>query len=187
MKKVFLIHGFGGTPNGGWRPWLMGELAQNGVYACALTMPNPKNPVPAAWVDEIRRHVESSARDEIYLVGHSLGVPAILRFIESSKAKNIRGMVLVAGPAFKTNKSKVSHFLNQTFKFEYILKNVRHITIIHGEDDRSVSVEQGEFLAKELQARFIRIKKGGHLNGSSGWHTLPQCLHELERMFTAGV
>jgi len=45
MKKVFIIHGFEGSPNGGWRPWLMAELEQHDVYACALSMPNPDNPL----------------------------------------------------------------------------------------------------------------------------------------------
>jgi hypothetical protein len=34
MKKVFIIHGFQGKPNGGWRPWLEGELALLDIYAC---------------------------------------------------------------------------------------------------------------------------------------------------------
>lgn len=58
MKKVFLIHGFQGSPNGGWRPWLMAELKKQDVYACALSMPDPENPVCAEWVLEISRHIE---------------------------------------------------------------------------------------------------------------------------------
>ena len=44
MKKVFIVHGFEGEPNGGWRPWLMGELAKKDIYACALPMPIPSSP-----------------------------------------------------------------------------------------------------------------------------------------------
>ena len=33
-----------------------------------------------------------------------------------------------------------------------------------------------------LGAKLVIIKSGGHLNGSSGWHTLPECLDELLRM-----
>ncbi|HEU0080504.1 MAG TPA: alpha/beta hydrolase [Candidatus Paceibacterota bacterium] len=70
MKKVFLIHGFQGEPNGGWRPWMMAELQKEGVYACALSMPTLNNPIPAEWVEEISRHVERNKRDQIYLIGH---------------------------------------------------------------------------------------------------------------------
>jgi predicted alpha/beta hydrolase family esterase len=91
MKKVFLIHGFGSNPNGGWRPWLMGELTKQEVYICALSMPAPENPVCVERVDEISKHIERNTNDEIYLVGHSLGTPAILRYLESARAKQISG------------------------------------------------------------------------------------------------
>ena len=44
MKKVFMIHGYEGKPNGGWQPWLMGELAKENIWACALSMPSPNKP-----------------------------------------------------------------------------------------------------------------------------------------------
>ncbi len=182
MKKVFIIHGFEGSPNGGWRPWLMGEFAKQEIYACALSMPNPANPIPAEWVKEITRHIESNPRDQIYLVGHSLGVPAILRYIEKMKVKNVKGMVLVSGPIYKTSKKKVGKFLAKPFNFADIRSKVKKVAVIHGDNDKSVSFEQGEFLAKELKGKLIPIKNGGHLNGSSGWYMLPQCLEELIEM-----
>jgi predicted alpha/beta hydrolase family esterase len=72
MKKVFIIHGFEGSPNGGWRPWLMSELEKKDMYACALAMPHPENPICSEWVGEIGRHVIQNKQDDIYLVGHSL-------------------------------------------------------------------------------------------------------------------
>ena len=83
MKKVFIVHGFGGIPNGGWIPWLMQELAKSRIYACALPMPESKEPVVSKWVEEITHAVNNSPEDEIFLFGHSLGVPAVLRYLES--------------------------------------------------------------------------------------------------------
>ena len=37
-------------------------------------------------------------------------------------------------------------------------------------------------LAKELNAKLFVVRNGGHLNGSSGWVTLPQCLGALKEM-----
>lgn len=183
MKKVFIVHGFQGSPNGGWRPWLMTELEKLDVYACALSMPDPNNPKVSEWVEEIARHVERNPRDQIYLIGHSLGVPAILRYLENTQVKNIKGAVLVSGPVFKTSKKKVEAFLEKPFDFKTIKARVRKFAIIHGNNDQSVSFDQGEALTKELGANLIAIKNGGHLNGSSGWTSLPQCLATLEKMF----
>lgn len=182
MKKVFLIHGFQGSPNGDWRPWLMGELEKRGIYTCALAMPDPNSPVPIEWVKEIARHVESSPRDHIYLVGHSLGVPAILRFLETTKAKNVKGIVLVSGPFFKTTKKKVAEFLKKPFDCKVITSKTKSIVVIHGDDDRAVSSNQGVALAEALNGKLIMIKNGGHLNGSSGWLKLPQALKSLKEI-----
>lgn len=185
MIKVFMIHGFEGSPNGGWRPWLMAELEKQDIYACALPMPTPNNPKWREWVEEIARHVDGNKRDRIYLVGHSLGVPAILRFLENTSAKNVVGAVLVSGPIYKTSKKKVANFLTKPWDFKKIKSKAKHFVVIHGDDDRMVSFEQGEFLAKQLDARLIAIKKGGHLNGSSGWTSLPHALKALNKMFKA--
>lgn len=182
MQKVFVVHGFEGSPNGGWRPWLMGELEKRGIYACALAMPDPNNPKLDEWVREIARHVETNPRDHMYLVGHSLGVPAILRFLEKTKVKNVKGIVLVSGPFFKTSKKKVAEFLKEPWDCETITSKVKNVVVIHGSDDRAVSSDQGVALAEALNGTLIMIKNGGHLNGSSGWLKLPQCLASLEEM-----
>lgn len=182
MKKVFIIHGFKGSPNGGWRPWLMGELEKRGVYACALAIPNPNNPSPEAWIQEIARHAESNPRDHIYLVGHSLGVPAILRYLETTEVNNVKGIVLVSGPFFKTNKKKVDEFLKKPFDCTTLTSKVKRIVVIHGSNDKAVSSDQGVALAKALNAKLILIQNGGHLNGSSGWFKLPECLESLENI-----
>ena len=182
MKKVFIIHGFEGSPNGGWRPWLMGELEKQGIYACALSMPNPSNPIPSEWIEEISRHVDRNKKDQIYLIGHSLGVPTILRYLEKTEATNIQGLILVSGPVFETTKKEVAPFLKGSFSFRLIKSKVNRVVVIHGDDDKMVPLEQGNVLAKELNAELIVIKKGGHLNGSSGWYSLPQCFEALLRM-----
>jgi len=183
MKKVFIVHGFQGSPNGGWRPWLMTELGNKDIYACALSMPNPENPICTEWVEEISRHVDRNKNDEIYLVGHSLGVPAILRYLESSpKISNILGVVLVSGPYEKSGNKKIENFLDRKFDFKTIKSKVQKFVVIHGNNDPHVPLSNAEALSRELESELIVVPNGGHLNGSSGWHSLPQCLDSLLKM-----
>lgn len=183
MKKVFIIHGFQGSPNGGWRPWLMAELENRDIYACALSMPDPENPICTEWVEEISRHVEKNKNDEIYLVGHSLGVPAILRYLEfSSEIPNVRGAVLVSGPCKKSKNKKIENFLDKEFDYESIKSKIQKFVIIHGDNDPNVPLNNAEILSQKLGAELIVIPNGGHLNGSSGWKTLPQCFESLTKM-----
>ena len=181
MKKVFIVHGLEGSPNGGWRPWLMAELEKLDIYACALPMPHPEYPSVAGWLDEIERHVRINEDDEIYLVGHSLGVPSILLFLESSEVK-IKGAVLVSGPLELTNNEKVNPFLENGFDFDKIKSHTKKFAVIHGDDDPLVPLSDAKNLASNLNCHLEIIPNGGHLNGSSGWTSLPEVLTLLVNM-----
>jgi len=180
MKKVFIIHGFEGAPNGGWRPWLMGELAKREIYACALSMPNPASPSRIEWIAEISEHVERDKDDEIYLVGHSLGAAAILWYAMTAPADaRIAGAVLVSGPCEPTGNRKIETFLRDPFDFAAIRSKIGRSAVIHGDNDPVVPLAQAEKLSRELGARLTVIKDGRHLNGSAGWYSLPAALDEL--------
>jgi predicted alpha/beta hydrolase family esterase len=187
MKKVFIVHGFGGMPNGGWRSWLMGELDKKGIWAAALpiTIPDPEAPVCTEWVRQLQQYVEDSKNDEIYLVGHSLGATTILRYLQmisDNTAITFPGIVLVSGPIESLDRPALENFLDKPFDFEMIKTKAKQFAVIHGDDDQRVPLRHGEKLSKELGVELIVVPNGGHLNGKSGWHTLPQCLDALTTM-----
>lgn len=182
MKKVFIVHGFEGSPNGGWRGWLMQELEKQDVYACALPMPTPEAPILQEWVGEISRAIEMNKNDEMYLVGHSLGATAILRYLENTDAK-VNGVVLVSGPIIKTMNRKIDSFLETPFDFEAIKRKSEKFVVIHGDNDPYVPIaDNGDVCSRALNAQYIVIRNGGHLNGSAGYHTLPECLEALKNI-----
>lgn len=179
MKKVFIIHGFEGIPNGAWRGWLMQELEKQDIYECALPMPTPEAPVQQEWVDEISRIIEMNKNDDLYLVGHSLGATAILRYLETMNRK-ITGVILVSGPIVKTMNRKIDNFLETPFDFETIKTKAEKFVVIHGDNDPYVPIaDHGDICSKELDAEYMIVKNGGHLNGSAGYHVLPECLEVL--------
>lgn len=104
MKKVFIVHGFQGSPNGGWRPWLMAELEKIEVYACALSMPTPEILFALNGLQKLLA-CERNKNDEIYLVGHSLGVPAIMRYLESADSTAVAGCVCISPRRKMTTKN----------------------------------------------------------------------------------
>ncbi len=184
MKKVFIIHGFEGMPNGGWRPWLMSELEKIGVYTCALPMPMPEKPVESEWVAELSRHILPGTSDDYFLVGHSLGAPAILRYLESASPDvRIKGAVLTASPLDDVGIAGIKDFFKMPFDFEAIKQRASRFAVIHGDNDDVVPVEHAKKLARELDAELILVSGGGHLTGSDGWYQLPQVLEALREMF----
>ncbi len=164
----------------------MAELDKQDIYACALPMPNPWNPSPEEWGKEIARQVEQGAQDEIYLVGHSLGVPAILRYLESAdNIHGVAGLVFVAGPVIPIGKDKVDRFLNDPFNFEKIKSYNLKIVVIHGDNDPSVPMENANLIKDKLDAELVIVPNGGHLSGHEGWLELPQVLEALNNMMAS--
>lgn len=183
MKKVYLIHGFEGSPNGGWRPYIMEELEKHNIYAYALSMPSPDNPVLSEWLSEVEYYVKRDKDDEIYLVGHSLGGTTILRFLEKFDYKNIKGIITVSAPCFCVeNKTKISKFLENSFDWSTIKKKVNKVVIFHGDDDPIVPLSDAEKIKSELNGDLVIIKNGKHLNGSAGFTKLPELLNKILEM-----
>jgi predicted alpha/beta hydrolase family esterase len=183
MKKVYLIHGFEGSPNGGWRPYLMRELAHNDISSFSLSMPSPEKPILDEWLSEIKRYIDRDINDEIYLVGHSLGGTAILRYLEKFDSQNIKGIVSVSAPCIcKKENSRISEFLEDNFDWNLIKNKVSKVAVIHGDDDPLVPVVEAEKISNELDGKLIIIKNGKHLNGSAGFIELPELLEVILRM-----
>ncbi len=179
--KIFLIHGFEGVPNGGWRSWLMGEFSKLDVYTCALSMPTPESPMLAEWLDEVKRLVERNPNDDIYLVGHSLGGTTVLRFVEQYNFANVKGIISVSAPCNKNKNEKIAEFLEKDFDFKIIKEKVRKIAVIHGDNDPLVPLTDAEQIARETGGELVVVPNGGHLNGSAGFVTLPQCFEILKK------
>ena len=186
--KVFLVHGFEGTPNGGWRPWLMGKLGLLDIYACALPMPSPAQPTKEEWNAEIT-HAVGVPTEAVFLVGHSLGVPSILHYLqELPEGAKIGGAVLVSGPFTKPEDGQheaIANFFEPKFDFEKIRSACKQFVVIHGANDPVVPFAEAELFARALECKLVSIPNGGHLNGSSGWRELPQALEALEHFFKA--
>lgn len=185
MKKVFIIHGFNGEPNGSWKSWLMWELGKKKIYACALPMPTPDKPKKDEWIKKITEEI-GNPNEEIFLVGHSLGVPAILRYLETlPEGIKISGAVLVAGPIHVLSSERhkiIGHFMDTPFDFKHIKSVCKNFVVIHGDDDTTVLFKHAIELSKNLSCELIPVPGGKHLSRSSGWYELPEALESLEKM-----
>jgi predicted alpha/beta hydrolase family esterase len=97
-KRAFIIHGYQGYPEEAWQPWLKAELEKRGWAVWLPAMPRPDHPVMAEWIGLLDRLV-GEPDDQTVLVGHSLGVQVVLRYLEriAAKGQAVRKIVLIAG------------------------------------------------------------------------------------------
>ena len=156
-----------------------------GVQTCALPISSPNSPKKEEWIKAISDAIEIPT-EEVFLIGHSLGVPAILHYLKTlEKDYKIGGVVLVSGPVFEIKKEgyeQVDKFLNTSFDFDYIKNISKNFVVIHGDNDANVPFSDAEYLSKNLSCNLISIPNGEHLSGSQGWCKLSEALKALNEI-----
>jgi len=182
LKKVYIIHGWEGSPEGNWFPWLKKELESRDFEVYVPAMPDSDNPKFSGWLSELKK-VVGDPNENIYLVGHSLGVITILRYLESlSSDQKIGGIILVAGFPESIGYEELSSFFEKPVDYSKVKEHVSKIIAINSDNDPYVPLKNGEILRDKLNAKLIIVPKAGHINADDGYLELPAALDELLKM-----
>lgn len=184
-KRVFIIHGWEGYSGEGWFPWLKGELEGKGFEVTVPAMPNPADPEIKAWTHHLAQLV-GEPDESTYLVGHSIGVQAILRYLESIEGKKVGGVVLVAGffalvdLGDEEDEAVVRPWLTTSIDCEVVKRATTNITAIFSDNDKWVPLEQNKRMFEErLGAKTVVQHNKGHFSGSDNIKELPIVLEVL--------
>jgi len=169
MKKVYLIHGWGGSSSGGWFDWVRREAAGKAEIR-AFDMPNPDYPEIEKWVKFIWENVKG-IDEETYFIGHSIGCQAILRFLERlPEGMKISGCVFVAGwlnlkpesLANEEEKQIAKPWLETPVDFEKIKSHCKNFLAVFSDNDPFVPLTEEKLFEKELNAKTIVRHNEGH-------------------------
>lgn len=172
MPKVFILHGWGATPDSNWFPWLKTELEQKGYAVFVLAFPDPDLPNLKKWLNEFEKYKKYIDKNTIF-VGHSLGATFIFHILQEFEHP-IKAAFLVAGFAGATGTEcdrYVGDISMRDFNWEKIRKNCKKFVMFASDNDQYVPLEKSEELSKVLSAELIIIKNAGHLSAGSGYLT----------------
>src|SRR3989344_5329623 len=183
-KRVFIVHGWSGSPTSDFLPWLREELEIKGFEVISPAMPNPEEPKIETWVPYLARSV-GAVDGNTFLVGHSIGCQTILRFLETlPENQKIGGAVFVAGffslildqneedaiakPWIETpiNLNRIKAVLNKSIA-------------IFSDNDPYVSLDNKDKFANGLGSKIIVEHNMGHFNPSDGATKLPIALKSV--------
>ena len=190
LKRVFIVHGWGGAPSEGWFPWLKSELEKKGFKVNVLDIPDTQHPKIPAWVSTLSKAIGTPDEDT-YLVGHSIGCQTIIRYLESLPVKEkIGGTVLVAAWVSLTGldtgeeKNTAESWLSSHINFELVKKHSKKFSCVFSDNDPYVPRENSGFFKDRLNARIIIEKGKGHFTGKGEDEVfeLPSALKELLEM-----
>ena len=182
-KRVFIIHGWGGTADSGWKGWLKKELEPRGFVVSSPQMPDAENPRLEEWLATARNLV-GRPDGGCYFVGHSLGCTAILRYLERLGAgEKIGGAVLVAGLAEYTGIPELkSFFPGNSYDWKKIRQHCGKFVSINSDNDYYIPVAHGKEFELELGARLAVLHARGHFSSSEGTAILPEALEAVLEM-----
>jgi len=178
-KRAFLIHGWEGYPEEGWRPWLKNELEKKDFHVVIPAMPDTKHPKMNSWLNHLTKIVGTPNKD-CYFVGHSLGCITILRYIETMKEnQQIGGVIFVEGFTSNLGYEELESFFTKPIDWKKIKSHCKKFVAIHSDNDPYVSLHYGDFFKEKLNAALIIEHNMKHFSGDDGIFQLPIVLDKL--------
>lgn len=190
QSRVFIVHGWDGTPEEGWFPWLKRELEARGFRVTVPQLPNASRPRIQAWVPALAAAV-GTPDARTFFVGHSLGCQTIARYLESLSADTvIGGAVFVAG-FFKQLTNVASspeetatarHWLETPLDLEQVRMHLPRSLAIFSDNDPYVPLDNQTAFRDRLGSAIAIEHERGHFSGSDGVTELPIALESLLRI-----
>lgn len=184
-RRAFIIHGWDGSPQDDWFPWLKGVLEKKGWEVQVPTMPETNRPEIKAWVEYLTQSVSQPDKNT-FLIGHSIGCQAILRYIERlSPNQQIGGVIFVAGwfnlvGLEEAEKPIAKPWLEMPIDFDRVKQHTKKVVAIFSDNDPVVPLSDQKIFADKLNARIIVEHAMGHFNAADGVTKLPACLKAME-------
>lgn len=187
-KHFFMIHGWGGFPKEGWRPWLAEQLRNDGHKVTVLSMPNTQHPKLSEWLEHLQQSIGMPDEDCI-LIGHSLGCITILRYLENlKKEEQIGGAIFVSSFYEDLGKGyeEIYEFVEQPVDWKSVHKHCRYFSVIHSDDDSVVPLSFAERLASQLNTSVYLTTGKNHFSGDDGVKETPEIIDEIQRILGFG-
>lgn len=181
-----MVHGWGGFPDEGWRPWLKTALEEKGFEVLIPAMPATNNPVFSKWLTHLQKVVGTPDKDT-YFIGHSLGCITVLRYLEALQpSEKVGGVIMVAGFGkdliYEGYKQELKSFFETPIKWDDIKSHCDKFFALYSKDDKWVDGKNLELFEEKLNAE-IKLENGmKHYSGNDGIIELPLVLDKLLEM-----
>ncbi len=164
---IAILHGTDGHAGIHWQQWLHDELIKKGHTVRMPTLPHANHPNRSEWLQSIRNVLKDVDLSQLVIVGHSLGVPAALDFIEQSPSP-INTLISISGFSDNYGSEYNDYFMKlKTVDFKKVRDHLKKSIVIYSDSDPYVPQKSLQLLAKDLNVEPLIIKNGGHFNSET--------------------
>jgi uncharacterized protein len=185
MKRVYIIHGWDGSPEEPMLQWLKSAYEKKGYEAMVPAMPDSAVPKIDSWVKKLKDTI--TAGGDTILIGHSIGCQAILRYLETLPAGIVVASAILIAPWMALDMRTIKEegeegveiarpWMETPIDFPKVRSHIRNAVAIFSDNDPYVPLDQKEIFEKELGAEIVIEHAKGHFTASDGVSILPSAL-----------
>lgn len=185
QKTVYIVHGWSGSPDNGFKPWIKKELEARGYVVVSPQMPDTDTPKMETWLPFLQNLIQHPDEETI-LIGHSMGGAAVLRYLETlpegiqiKKAVLVTPVVDAIKDMSEEEKSIAKPWLETPLDFEKIKRSAKEIIGFFSDNDKYIPLESEKLLREKCGAKTVIEHQKGHYSNSDGTEEVPQILHSI--------
>jgi len=176
MKKVLILHGWGGSDEPHWQWWLSEELKKRNYEVSFPKLPNKDLPTLDLWLDALKEEFDRFQPDIISC--HSLATILWFHFVNRYQIKEVEKLMLVAPVRKNCEIKEIQSF------FPYPIPdnlNSKETIMVGSTNDPYLSVDEAISLQSELNIGLKILEDAGHINADSGFGELSCAVDWIER------
>src|SRR3989344_3904026 len=200
-ESVLIFHGWEDNSQSGFIPNLKKYLNQNNYGANSFDQPNTDKPQFEEWFSFAENKIKEANKDQLHLVGHSMGGLLALKLAEKYKVKKL---ILVAPVGSRPSKDYFTQckdrlnsqelesfrkYQDQPLDIKKIKRNVSEIAFVFGLKDQWITDEIRNFYVASFKdiAEIHLFPEHAHMSESEGVKELPLLNEFFERKLQPGI
>ncbi len=163
VKKVLILHGWGGSDAPHWQSWLATELVQSGHIVSFAKLSDKDTPSKDVWIRETLEILDEFHPDVV--ICHSLANILWFHLCEILEF-NVKKLLLVAVPRDLSDITELESFFPVNTPTNLYAD---YALMVASDNDKYMSLNESMQLAFDLGIELKVLKNGGHINADSGF------------------
>ncbi|ABB43425.1 Protein of unknown function DUF1234 [Sulfurimonas denitrificans DSM 1251] len=176
MRRVLILHGWGGSDFPHWQSWLSSEIAKD--YGCVsfLKFSDMDFPKKDVWLEELELEMQRFHPDTVLC--HSLANILWFHLCNKQKMQEVEKLFLVAPPSLSCKIEELESFFPCEVPKKLYAKKTLLIT---STDDPYLRQDEAQELQIALHVDMKVLQNAGHINTNSGYGEWPWLLEEIKK------
>lgn len=192
MKKVYIVHGWEGSPEEPMHKWLKEKLEKKGFEIFVPVMPETARPDIKKWIGKLNEVVRNPGENS-YFIGYSIGCQAVLRYLAQVNSEvEVGGVVLIA-PWMKLDENTLEEegeevreiarpWMETPIDWNRVKKHIDKFVCILSDNDPYVPLSNAELFKEKLNAKIIIEHNKGHYTAGDNVKENRTVVEELMKM-----